>query len=75
MEGNLFEFEEFFEKDQSPIENVQVTTTILYFSEEELKEFKDLSKQLIKREWGEDYKEGNISDLILKIFRDKCTGN
>lgn len=69
MKETLFDFEDFFEDDNSPIENTEITTTLLYYSREELKEFKQLSKGLIKKYWGENYKEGNISDLILKIMR------
>ena len=68
-EDELFGFEDFFQKDESPIEDTQITTTMLYFSQDELKEFKALSKELIKKYYGDNYKDGNISDLILKIFR------
>ena len=36
--------------DNSPIEDVEITTTILYFSRTELKEFKRLCKKGIKQE-------------------------
>lgn len=71
-ELELFGFEDFFEKDNSPKDETQITTTLLYLSEEELKELKSLSKILIKKYWGDNYKEGNLSDLILKIFRNEC---
>jgi hypothetical protein len=54
------------------IENVEITTTILYFSREELKEFKTLCKKGIKQEFGESYQQkGNLSDLLLKILKQK----
>jgi hypothetical protein len=70
-EGELFGFEDFMQKDNSPLDNTQITTTLLYYSQDELKEFKQLSKELIKKYYGEDYKDGNVSDLILKIFRNE----
>ena len=30
-----------------------------------------MCKVLIKHYWGANYKEGNINDLILKIFRNE----
>jgi len=74
-QDGLFAFEDFLETDQSEIDNTQITTTLLYYSEDELKELKVLSKQLIKKHWGENYKDGNLSDLILKIFRNECENN
>ncbi len=57
--------------DNSPIEDVEITTTILYFSRTELKEFKRLCKKGIKQEFGEEYQQkGNLSDLLLKILRE-----
>lgn len=56
--------------DNSPIEDVEITTTILYFSRTELKEFKRLCKKGIKQEFGEEYQQkGNLSDLLLKILK------
>jgi hypothetical protein len=58
--------------DESPIENVEITTTILYFSKQELKEFKALAKKGIKQEFGEQFQQkGNLPDLILKLLKDK----
>ena len=39
--------------DTSPIDNTEITTTILYFSKEELARFKKLCKLGIKKEFGE----------------------
>jgi hypothetical protein len=58
--------------DNSPIDNTEITTTLLYFSTEELKEFKKLCKKGIKQEFGDDYQvKGNLSDLLLIILRQK----
>lgn len=71
QETELFGFEEFMDKDNSPLDDTQITTTLLYYSQDELKEFKQLSKELIKKYYGEEYKDGNVSDLILKVFRNE----
>lgn len=64
-------FEDNWGIDNSPIEDVEITTTILYFSRTELKEFKRLCKKGIKQEFGEEYQQkGNLSDLLLKILRE-----
>ena len=70
-EEELFGFEDFLEVDNNPLDDTQITTTLLYYSKEELKEFKALSKALIKKHYPDNYTEGNISDLILKIFRNE----
>lgn len=65
-------FEDDWGKDNSPIENVEITTTILYFSKEELKQFKYLCKEGMKVEFGAQYQEkGNLSDLLLKVLNEK----
>jgi hypothetical protein len=69
-------FEDDWGKDNSPIENVEITTTILYFSKEELKQFKYLCKEGMKAEFGPEYQEkGNLSDLLLKLLNDKYGTN
>jgi|TARA_B110000285_G_scaffold221305_1_gene274079 hypothetical protein len=65
-------FEDDWGVDNSPIENVEITTTMLYFSRQELKEFKTLCKKGIKKEFGQDYQQkGNLSDLLLKVLKEK----
>ena len=65
-------FEDDWGVDNSPIENVEITTTMLYFSRQELKEFKTLCKKGIKKEFGEEYQQkGNLSDLLLKVLKEK----
>lgn len=65
-------FEDDWGKDNSPIENVEITTTILYFSKEESKQFKYLCKEGMKAEFGPEYQDkGNLSDLLLKLLNDK----
>lgn len=64
----LFEID--YGEDNSPKDETQITNTLLYFSEEELKEFKQLCKIGMKKEWPDNYKEkANISDLLLIALR------
>lgn len=68
--GTLFDLE--IPKNTAPKEDVEITTTILYMSKPELKEFKKLCKVGIKQMFGADFQErGNISDLILNLLREK----
>lgn len=65
-------FEDDWGVDNSPIDNTEITTTLLYFSTEELKEFKVLCKKGIRKEFNEQYQvKGNLSDLLLIILREK----
>tara|TARA_R100000278_G_scaffold81032_1_gene62489 strand:+ start:657 stop:914 length:258 start_codon:yes stop_codon:yes gene_type:complete len=70
-QNELFEFDDYFEKDKSELENVNITTHALHYSVDELRELKKMSKILIKHYWGDNYLDGNINDLILKIFRNE----
>lgn len=66
--GTLFDVE--IPKDNSPIEDVDITTTILYMSTVELKEFKILAKQGIKKMFGSEFQQkGNLTDYILELIR------
>jgi hypothetical protein len=65
-------FEDDWGINNDPIDNTEITTTILYFSKEELSQFKKLCKQGIKKEFGAEYQQkGNLSDLLLKILNEK----
>ena len=65
-------FEDEWGVDESPIEDVEITTTLLYFSKAELKEFKVLCKKGIKIEFQEEYQQkGNLSDLLLKVLKQR----
>ncbi len=69
-------FEDDWGVDNSPVDNTEITTTILYFSTQELSEFKKLCKTGIKLEFGELYqKKGNLSDFLLKALREKYGDN
>jgi hypothetical protein len=65
-------FEDDWGFDNSPIDNTEITTTMLYFSTDELKTFKALCKKGIKKEFGVKYQQkGNLSDLLLIILKEK----
>lgn len=65
---NLFDLE--IPKNTAPIEDVEITTTILYMSKPELKTFKTLAKKGIKAIFGADFQtKGNITDLLLYLLK------
>lgn len=65
-------FEDNWGVDNSPIDETEITTTMLYFSKQELKEFKELCKKGIKIEYNEDFQQkGNLSDFLLLILNQK----
>lgn len=58
------------EENNSPVDNTNITTTLLYFSEEELAEFKQLCKQGMRIEYGEERNsKGNLSDFLLLVLK------
>lgn len=70
----LFDFS--IPKNTDPKEDVEITTTILYMSKEELKEFKKLCKEGIKRHFGQEFQQkGNLTDYILHLIRKDNAGN
>lgn len=65
-------FQPFFETNSSEPDETEITTTILYFSSEELATFRKLCKKGIKKEYGEEYQQrGNLSDFLLKILKER----
>jgi len=65
-------FEDDWGVDDSVVDNTEITTTILYFSKEELFKFKKLCKAGIKKEFGVDCQtKGNLSDFLLKELSEK----
>ena len=62
-------FEDDWGVDNSPPDNTEITTTILYFSKEELANFKALCKVGIKSMYGNDAQtKGNLSDFLLTLL-------
>lgn len=69
-------FEDDWGENNSPEDNTEITTTILYFSKEELTEFKALCKKGIKDMFGnESMEKGNISDLLLNVLKQRYGNN
>ena len=63
-------FEDDWGVDTSPQDNTEITTTLLYFSKDELKDFKRLCKAGIKKEFGQEFQhKGNLSDFLLILLR------
>lgn len=68
-------FEEEFGEGSKELDNTEITTTILYFSKEELVEFKKLCKNGMKIMYGSDaIQKGNLPDFLLTNLR-KIYGN
>lgn len=68
MENTLFGLD--IPKNTEPIEDVDITTFILYLSTKQLKEFRRLGKEGIKRLWGQEFQaKGNVTDYILFLMR------
>ncbi|MES2287297.1 MAG: hypothetical protein V4547_16515 [Bacteroidota bacterium] len=65
----LFE-DDFGEGGKEVEDDVNITTTLLYFSDEELTEFKTLAKAGIKKEFGQEFQQkGNLTDFLLIVLR------
>jgi hypothetical protein len=68
---NLQLFEQDWGVDNSPLDDTQITTTLLYFSKDELKEFKKLCKTGMKKEFAADFQsKANLSDFLLKVLKE-----
>lgn len=63
-------FEDDWGVDESPPDNTEITTTILYFSKEELAEFKALCKSGMRKMYGTDVNtKANLSDFLLTLLK------
>ncbi len=73
---NLQLFEQDWGIDNSPIDETVITTTILYFSKDELKEFKKLCKKGMKIQYPNAYQyKANLSDFLLFLLRENYEKN
>jgi hypothetical protein len=62
-------FEDDWGVDNSPPDNTEITTTILYFSKEELATFKALCKIGMKKTLGDEAQtKGNLSDFLINTL-------
>jgi hypothetical protein len=68
---NLFDVIPDFGKDTSKPDGTQITTTLLlFYSQQELDEFKQLCKRGIRKEYPLTYlEEGNVSDFLLLLLK------
>ena len=64
-------FEDDWGEDNSPIEDPEITQVIFYFSAENAKEFKKKSKELMKIYFPDYIKDGNLTDLLLILVKQK----
>ena len=55
--------------DNSPVDNTNITTYQLFYSTEQLREFKELSKRGMMRMYPQDFANRNASDFILDLLR------
>lgn len=63
----LFEYE--FEQNTEPVDNTEITGTLLYYTKENRKEFKRLCKKGMEQTYTkEQLEEANISDFILQLL-------
>lgn len=63
-------FDDDWGEGSQELDDTQITTTYLYFSEEEKKEFTKLAKKGIEKMFSEKrFEKGNYSDLILNLLR------
>lgn len=68
MENTLFGLD--IPKNTDPIQDIDITTFILYLSTDELKEFKRLCKTGIKKFCGQDFQQkGNVTDYLMHLIR------
>ena len=64
---NLFEDE--WGTGSTKEDDTEITSTLLYYSSVELKEFKRLCKVGIKEKFADPMADGNISDLLLILLK------
>lgn len=56
-------------KDDSPVDDTKITQTMLYYSEDEVAEFKKLCKLGMKDLFPADFLNKNISDFLLTLLK------
>ena len=62
-------FEDDWGQDNSPQDNTQITTTLLYYSDDQLAEFKKLCRQGMRQHYGPQAKEYSISEYLLELLK------
>lgn len=51
-------------------ERLKITTTILYFNDRELREFRRLTKEGMKKMYPETFQEENFADFLLTLLKE-----
>lgn len=64
-------FEQRLPKDDSPVDDTNIVTTLLYYSEQEMAEFKSLVKRGMMEMYPDTFREANMSDFLLQILRER----
>jgi hypothetical protein len=67
-------FEQELPKDNSPIERLNVTYVQLYYSDEEMRQFKEMCKRGMMRLWPDTYQQQNVSDFIFNLVKNYTNG-
>jgi hypothetical protein len=68
-------FEQELPKDNSPIERLNVTYVQIYYSDEEMRQFKDMCKCGMMRMWPDTYRQQNVSDFIFELVKNYTNGS
>lgn len=64
-------FEEDWGNDDSPIDDPEITQVIMYFGKDDADLFKRLCKAGMKVEFADYINDGNVSELLLKVLKEK----
>lgn len=65
-------FDDDLPESTAPVDTTEITTTILYFSKEELAEFRKLVKRGMKQMHPDNFLEkATIPDILLTVLREK----
>lgn len=68
-------FEQFQPKDDSPIEELNITSIYLFYSDEQVRDFKRMAKLGMQRMWPTSYQQQNISDFIFELIKQYANGS
>lgn len=55
--------------DNSPVDNTDITTTQLFYSTKESREFKELCKYGMMKMYPHGFNEANVSDFLLDLLK------
>lgn len=69
----LFEQEQ--PKDQSQIEELNITSIYLYFSDADARQFKQMCKVGMRKMGPDNFQQSNISDFIFALVKQYTNGS